>query len=82
MWFGFIWLQDDSVIRNRVKLSLLLLASAKILNVTVPFIFKHAIDYMNEATSSAGNDALLTLSTASDTVTTIAVSLLIGCKWT
>ncbi|KAJ8958824.1 hypothetical protein NQ318_019585 [Aromia moschata] len=43
----YIWPKDDNMIRNRVKLAVSLLIGAKILNVTVPFIFKYVVDYLN-----------------------------------
>lgn len=53
---------------------------AKVLNVSVPFLFKYAIDDLNAyQAAKSGGEALLTLSTAPDTVLTVAASLLIGC---
>lgn len=69
----YIWPKDDKSIRDRVKLAVFLLIGAKVLNVTVPFIFKYAVDYLN-----AG--AVLNMDTAPQTAATIATSLLLGCK--
>lgn len=68
----YIWPKDDKAIRDRVKLAVSLLIGAKVLNVTVPFIFKYAVDYLN----AAGD---LNVDTAADTVTTVATAVLLGC---
>lgn len=68
------------IIRKQVKLALGLLASAKIINVTVPFLLKYAIDDLNENLSPAG-DALLTMDSAPETVLTVATVLLISCEY-
>ncbi|XP_076271132.1 ATP binding cassette subfamily B member 7 isoform X2 [Rhynchophorus ferrugineus] len=54
-----------------VKLAVSLLIGAKIMNVSVPFIFKYSVDYLN-----AG--AALNMDTAPQTVATVATSLLLG----
>ncbi|RPA84479.1 iron-sulfur clusters transporter ATM1 [Ascobolus immersus RN42] len=43
----YIWPKDELGVRVRVGLSLGLLVSAKLLNVQVPFYFKHIVDSMN-----------------------------------
>jgi len=48
-----------------------LLVGAKVLNVSVPFIFKYAVDGLNTG---------LNMNTPVDAVFTAAVSLMIGCK--
>lgn len=67
-------------IRKRVTLALGLLAAAKVLNVSVPFIFKYAMDELNEKVSPGG-EALLTMSSAPETVLTVATTLLISCEY-
>lgn len=52
-----------------------LLVGAKLLNVQVPFIFKDAINYLNEY---AGD--VLTVTEPTSAVATTAVSLMIGCE--
>lgn len=69
----YIWPKDDKAVRDRVKVALYLLVSAKLLNVTVPFIFKYAVDYLNAGST-------LNMETAPETVATVATSLLLGCK--
>lgn len=69
----YIWPKDDQKIRDRVKLALSLLIGAKVLNVTVPFIFKYSVDYLNAGST-------LNMETAPETVLTVATSLLLGCK--
>lgn len=70
----YIWPKEDKAVRDRVKLAVGLLIGAKLLNVTVPFIFKYSVDYLNVA-------GHLNVETAAATTTTIATSLLLGCKW-
>lgn len=72
-------MQDDMMIRKRVTLALGLLAAAKMLNVSVPFMLKYAMDELNENLGSGG-DALLTMGSAPETVLTVATTLLISCK--
>lgn len=67
-------MQDEPEIKKRVKVALGLLVGAKLLNVSVPFFFKYAIDTFNVGAESAA------LATAPETVATIGTALLIGCK--
>ncbi|KAJ3654714.1 hypothetical protein Zmor_013885 [Zophobas morio] len=67
----YIWPKDNKAIRDRVTLAVGLLISAKVLNVSVPFILKYSIDYLN----SAGT---LNLDSAPAAITAVATSLLIG----
>lgn len=69
----YIWPADDKAIRNRVLLALGLLVGAKVINIAVPFTFKYAVDYLNAGAS-------LNMSTAPETVLTVATSILLGCK--
>lgn len=69
----YIWPPDDKAIRKRVMLAVQLLIGAKLLNVAVPFIFKYGVDALNTG-------GTLNMNTPSDTVLTVATSLLIGCK--
>lgn len=68
------------MIRDRVMLSLSLLFGAKIMNVTVPFLFKYAVDEVNAATVTSTGDALLGMATVPQAIGTTAFSLLLGCK--
>lgn len=70
----YIWPADDKNTRDRVKLAVGLLIGAKMLNVCVPFMFKYSIDYLNAS-------GTLTLTTAPETVVTVATSMLLGCKY-
>lgn len=74
---SYIWPKDDTMIRNRVKLAVGLLVGAKLLNVSVPFLFKFAVDDINTKMSTT-NEAILNFSSASDTVLSTAVAILIG----
>lgn len=76
----FVLLQDDPEIRKRVKIAVGLLVGAKILNVTVPFIFKYAVDVLNTHSVATTGTAVMGLTTAPATVATVATSLLVGCK--
>jgi ATP-binding cassette, subfamily B (MDR/TAP), member 7 len=67
-------------IRKRVTLALGLLAAAKMLNVSVPFLLKYAIDDLNEKLGTSG-DVLLTMDSAPETVLTVAATLLISCEY-
>lgn len=65
--------QDEPEIRKRVKIAVGLLISAKLLNVSVPFLFKYAVDFFNTG-------ATLGMATAPATVATVGTSILLGCK--
>lgn len=54
----------------RVVISLGLLVGAKALNVTVPFIFKAAVD----------NLGIIQMSTVPETAVAVTTSLILGCK--
>ncbi|XP_011299371.1 ATP-binding cassette sub-family B member 7, mitochondrial [Fopius arisanus] len=75
---SYIWPKEDSDVKNRVKVAVGLLVGAKLLNVAVPFLFKHAIDKLNAASIAAGGEAVLGMGSAPETVTTVVTSLLIG----
>lgn len=45
--FRYIWPKDNWEIKRRVVFASGLLVSAKLLNVGVPFLFKHAVDLLN-----------------------------------
>lgn len=79
--FNYCLVQDDSSIRNRVKVAVGLLIGAKVLNVSVPFLFKYAVDDLNTKVAAPGSDAILNFSTAPDTIASTAVALLIGCRF-
>ncbi|XP_066571052.1 iron-sulfur clusters transporter ABCB7, mitochondrial [Amia ocellicauda] len=70
---SYVWPKDRPDLRARVALSLGLLASAKVTNIVVPFMFKYAVDSLNQM---SGN--MLNLSDAPNTVATMATAVLIG----
>ena len=74
----YIWPKDDPEIKKRVKIAVGLLVGAKVLNVSVPFIFKYAVDTLNAKSIAAGGGAVLSLGTAPETIATVATSLLVG----
>ncbi|CAK1552737.1 unnamed protein product [Leptosia nina] len=71
----YVWPKDNEMIRKRVILSLTLLFGAKLVNVSVPFLFKYAVDEVNKL---GGSEALLGLETVPQAIGTTAFSLLIG----
>ncbi|KDR11431.1 ATP-binding cassette sub-family B member 7, mitochondrial, partial [Zootermopsis nevadensis] len=75
----YIWPKDDAAIRKRVCVAVGLLVGAKVLNVAVPFTFKYALDHLNQALPpTATGEAYLNMSSAPDTVATVAITMLIG----
>ncbi|XP_061755659.1 iron-sulfur clusters transporter ABCB7, mitochondrial isoform X2 [Nerophis ophidion] len=71
--FSYVWPKDRPDLRARVAISLGLLAAAKITNVTVPFMFKYAVDELNQMSGH-----MLNLNDAPSTVATMATAMLIG----
>ena len=70
---AYIWPKDDPAVRKRVKIAIGLLVGAKLLNISVPFIFKHAVDYLNAASGGT-----LNVGSPEEAVAAVAVSLVIG----
>ncbi|NXU54822.1 ABCB7 protein, partial [Turnix velox] len=70
---SYVWPKDRPDLRARVAISLGFLASAKAMNILVPFMFKYAVDNLNQL---SGN--MLNLSTAPNTVATVATAVLVG----
>ncbi|XP_075394991.1 iron-sulfur clusters transporter ABCB7, mitochondrial [Tenrec ecaudatus] len=70
---SYVWPKDRPDLRARVAISLGFLAGAKAMNIVVPFMFKHAVDSLNQMSGS-----MLNLSDAPSTVATMAVTVLIG----
>nr|XP_046261945.1 iron-sulfur clusters transporter ABCB7, mitochondrial [Scatophagus argus] len=70
---SYVWPKDRPDLRARVAISLGLLAGAKITNVMVPFMFKYAVDELNQMSGH-----MLNLNDAPSTVTTMATAVLIG----
>ncbi|KAJ8254896.1 hypothetical protein GJAV_G00198570 [Gymnothorax javanicus] len=70
---SYVWPKDRPDLRARVTIALGLLAGAKVTNVMVPFMFKYAVDGLNQM---SGN--MLNLSDAPNTVATMATAILIG----
>lgn len=69
----YVWPKDRPDLRARVAISLGLLAGAKITNVMVPFMFKYAVDELNQMSGH-----MLNLNDAPSTVATMATAVLIG----
>ncbi|XP_055448416.1 iron-sulfur clusters transporter ABCB7, mitochondrial [Psammomys obesus] len=70
---SYVWPKDRPDLRARVAISLGFLAGAKAMNIVVPFMFKYAVDSLNQM---SGN--MLNLSDAPNTVATMATAVLIG----
>ncbi|KAK4299637.1 hypothetical protein Pmani_028096 [Petrolisthes manimaculis] len=70
---AYVWPKGKPEVKGRVLTALGLLVGAKLLNVQVPFIFKDAINYLNEQTGD-----VLSMSDPTSAIATTAVSLLIG----
>ncbi|XP_063046199.1 iron-sulfur clusters transporter ABCB7, mitochondrial [Engraulis encrasicolus] len=70
---SYVWPKDRPDLRARVAIALGLLAGAKITNVMVPFMFKYAVDELNQMSGH-----MLNLSDAPNTVATMATAVLIG----
>ncbi|KAI1234678.1 hypothetical protein IHE44_0003052 [Lamprotornis superbus] len=70
---SYVWPKDRPDLRARVAISLGFLASAKAMNILVPFMFKYAVDNLNEV---SGN--VLNLSDAPSTAATLATAVLVG----
>ncbi|XP_036995460.2 iron-sulfur clusters transporter ABCB7, mitochondrial [Artibeus jamaicensis] len=70
---SYVWPKDRPDLRARVAISLGFLGCAKGMNIVVPFMFKYAVDSLNQM---SGN--MLNLSDAPNTVATMATAVLIG----
>ncbi|NXM79578.1 ABCB7 protein, partial [Oenanthe oenanthe] len=70
---SYVWPKDRPDLRARVLISLGLLASAKAMNILVPFMFKYAVDSLNQV---SGN--VLNLGDAPSTAATLATAVLVG----
>nr|CAD7439257.1 unnamed protein product [Timema bartmani] len=72
-------ISDNPAIRIRVCIALSFLVGAKILNVGVPLTFKHALDHLNaHLPVSESGEAFFNLSSAPDTVLSVATALLVS----
>ncbi|XP_022100448.1 ATP-binding cassette sub-family B member 7, mitochondrial-like [Acanthaster planci] len=69
---SYIWPRDERGIKIRVMTALGLLVGAKVANVYVPFLFKYAVDHLNDHQAAA--DAMASGGQAA----TVATALLIG----
>eukprot|EP00177_Eucheuma_denticulatum_P008374 GFKZ01015235.1.p1 GENE.GFKZ01015235.1~~GFKZ01015235.1.p1 ORF type:complete len:706 (-),score=88.60 GFKZ01015235.1:411-2528(-) len=60
----YVWPKDDHVVRRRVLTALGLLAASKALSVTVPFMFKFAVDALSASSSLSATPATVLIPTA------------------
>nr|XP_053647022.1 iron-sulfur clusters transporter ABCB7, mitochondrial-like isoform X3 [Cherax quadricarinatus] len=65
--------KENPAVKARVMIAVGLLVAAKVVNVQVPFIFKDAINYLNEHTGE-----VLAITDSPSAVATTAISLMIG----
>nr|XP_055193783.1 iron-sulfur clusters transporter ABCB7, mitochondrial isoform X4 [Nyctereutes procyonoides] len=70
---SYVWPKDRPDLRARVAISLGFLGGAKAMNIVVPFMFKYAVDSLNQM---SGN--MLNLTDAPNTVAAMATAVLIG----
>ncbi|KAL4233603.1 ATP-binding cassette sub- B member 7 [Mactra antiquata] len=70
--FTYVWPKENPEIKARVVLALSLLVGSKVINVQVPFIFKYAVDYLNQS------ENLLNLNDPASTMVTTATAIIIG----
>jgi len=70
---GYIWPKDNLAIKVRVVSAMTLLVSSKMLNISVPFLFKSAVDSLN-----AAQGAVLNLDTPETAAVTLITATLIG----
>lgn len=71
-----IWPRDEPQIRNRVKAAMGLLIGAKLANVSVPFLFKYAVDELN--TGLATNEVVLDLTNSTEALIAASTSIILG----
>ena len=70
---SYVWPKDNYRIRLRVVIALGLLVGSKLLNISVPFVFKSAVDKINEIAGVG-----LTLDDPQKTALTLVFALLAG----
>nr|XP_053647021.1 iron-sulfur clusters transporter ABCB7, mitochondrial-like isoform X2 [Cherax quadricarinatus] len=70
---AYVWPKENPAVKARVMIAVGLLVAAKVVNVQVPFIFKDAINYLNEHTGE-----VLAITDSPSAVATTAISLMIG----
>lgn len=61
---GYLWPADSPHIRRRVISAISLLAASKLLNVSVPFLFKYAVDVLSLGASPAAIPSPILIPTA------------------
>lgn len=61
---GYLWPRNEPAIKRRVLAAVGLLASSKVLGVSVPFMFKHAVDAISVSASVGDVSAVVVVPTA------------------
>uniref|UniRef100_A0A8C4R2S9 Iron-sulfur clusters transporter ABCB7, mitochondrial n=1 Tax=Eptatretus burgeri TaxID=7764 RepID=A0A8C4R2S9_EPTBU len=70
---GHVWPRERPDLRRRVVAALALLATAKLLTIQVPILFKIAVDTLNEQAGSP-----LQLSSVPSTIVTLSTAIILG----
>ena len=70
---SYIWPKGNNYVKKRVVIAITLLVGAKLLNISVPFLFKYAVDELNQITG--GN---LNLDNPENTIVTMITALVVG----
>ncbi|CAH1799586.1 unnamed protein product [Owenia fusiformis] len=69
---GYVWPKDNIGLRVRVVIALGLLIGSKVINVQVPFLFKYAVDFLNDSNN------WLNIDNPVGTIITMATALILG----
>lgn len=69
----YVWPDDAPEVRKKVQIALGLLVGAKVLNISVPFLFKHTVDQLNALAQNP-----LNFDTPESTAMTVTFALIIG----
>ena len=69
------WFEGASFSTARYNVTFIYTLLPQLLNVQVPFLFKYAVDFLNNL------DPSTLAQTAGGTTFTILTALLLGCKW-
>src|SRR3954453_19531389 len=60
----YLWPRDSLELRARVVLALVLLVAGKLVNITIPLFYKHAVDALSVNTGAAPNPGLVAVPVA------------------
>ena len=60
----YMWPRDSLELRVRVVIALVLLVAGKLVNITIPLFYKHAVDALSVNTGAAPNPGLVAVPVA------------------